>query len=228
MRKLILNKVTKEFVDDNNEKIIALKNVSLTVNSGELVAIVGPSGSGKSTFLSIAGALLQPTTGQIKINDTDISTYNEKQLSDLRLQELGFILQSSNLVPYLNVLEQLLLVKQMQGKVTIADKKQAIQLLTELGLSEKLKNFPSDLSGGQKQRVAIGRALMNDPSVILADEPTASLDTKKAHEVVQLLVNETKKHQKATIMVTHDERMLAYCDRVFQMEDGELTDYSHK
>lgn len=224
MTKLRLNKVTKEFVDDNNEKIIALNNVSLTVNSGELIAIVGPSGSGKSTFLSIAGALLQPTTGQIKINETDISTYNEKQLSDLRLQELGFILQSSNLVPYLNVVEQLVLVKQMQGKVTAADKKQAIQLLNELGLSEKLKNFPSDLSGGQKQRVAIGRALMNDPSVILADEPTASLDTKKAHEVMQLLVHETKKRQKAAIMVTHDERMLAYCDRVFQMEDGELTE----
>ncbi|WP_408869138.1 ABC transporter ATP-binding protein [Brochothrix campestris] len=224
MSNLFLKNITKEFVDDNGEKIIALNKVSLTVNSGELIAIVGPSGSGKSTFLSIAGALLQPTTGQIKINETDISRFNEQELSRLRLQEIGFILQSSNLVPYLNVLEQLLLVKQLQGKVTAADKQQAQELLTELGLADKLKNFPSDLSGGQKQRVAIGRALMNDPSVILADEPTASLDTKKAHEVVQLLVNETKKRQKAAIMVTHDERMLAYCDRVFHMEDGELTE----
>ncbi|EUJ41706.1 putative hemin import ATP-binding protein [Brochothrix campestris FSL F6-1037] len=196
MSNLFLKNITKEFVDDNGEKIIALNKVSLTVNSGELIAIVGPSGSGKSTFLSIAGALLQPTTGQIKINETDISRFNEQELSRLRLQEIGFILQSSNLVPYLNVLEQLLLVKQLQGKVTAADKQQAQELLTELGLADKLKNFPSDLSGGQKQRVAIGRALMNDPSVILADEPTASLDTKKAHEVVQLLVNETKKTSK--------------------------------
>lgn len=219
---LELINITKTYEEAAGEKIVALDNVSLSVSPGELIAIVGPSGSGKSTFLSIAGALLRPTSGNILIADEDISTYSDKKLSDLRLNKIGFILQTSNLVPYLTVLDQLLIVKQMKGKVTKEDRQFAEKLLDELGLGKQLNKLPSELSGGQRQRVAIGRSLMNDPELILADEPTASLDSKKAHEVVQLLKNETKARNKAAIMVTHDERMLTYCDRVFHMNDGVL------
>jgi putative ABC transport system ATP-binding protein len=141
----------------------------------------------------------------------------------MRLHEIGFIMQASNLVPYLNVLDQLLVVKRMSGKVRTADKAVAIKLLEELGLGAKLKSFPEELSGGEKQRTAIARALINDPAVILADEPTASLDTKRAHEVVSLIAHEVKLRRKAAIMVTHDERLLSYCDKVYRMEDGKLS-----
>jgi putative ABC transport system ATP-binding protein len=131
-------------------------------------------------------------------------------------------MQSSNLVPYLNVLDQLLVVKRMAGKVKAEDKKFAIRLLEELGLGSKLASFPEELSGGEKQRTAIARAFVNDPNVILADEPTASLDTRRAHEVAGLIAQEVKSRRKAAIMVTHDERLLEYCDKVYRMEDGKL------
>ncbi|MEJ9159316.1 ABC transporter ATP-binding protein, partial [Paenibacillus graminis] len=143
--------------------------------------------------------------------------------SDIRLHEVGFIMQASNLVPYLNVLDQLLVVKRMSGKVTAADKASAVKLLEELGLGTKLKSYLEELSGGEKQRTAIARALINDPNVILADEPTASLDTKRAHEVVSLIAHEVRTRHKAAVMVTHDERLLAYCDKVYRMEDGKLS-----
>ena len=143
-------------------------------------------------------------------------------MSKVRLEEIGFILQSSNLVPYLNVLDQLLVVKKMAGKVTKKDKEDAKELLQHLGLETKMGKFPEHLSGGERQRTAIARAFMNNPSIILADEPTASLDTQRAHEVVQLIAREVKSKKKAAVMVTHDERMLGYCDKVYRMEDGKL------
>lgn len=217
-----LKNVSKKYQEGSNH-IIALQDVSLSVEPGEFIAIIGPSGSGKSTFLSIAGALLQPSSGDVIINETNISGMSNKELSKIRLKEIGFILQTSNLIPYLNVLDQLLIVKKMAGGVQQSDKKFAKELLTELGLSTKLRKFPNELSGGERQRAAIARAFMNDPNIILADEPTASLDTNRAHEVVQLISKEVKARNKAAIMVTHDERMLEYCDKVYRMEDGILT-----
>ena len=214
--------VSKHYIQGDNT-IIALDNVSISVEKGEFIAVIGPSGSGKSTFLSIAGALLKPTKGDVLLNGLNLNEIKQKDLSRIRLEEIGFILQSSNLIPYLNVFEQLLVVKRMAGKVTKKDREYAKELLQELGLGGKLKKYPEQLSGGERQRTAIARAFMNDPSIILADEPTASLDSKRAHEVVQLIARETRQRQKAAIMVTHDERMLEYCDKVYRMEDGRLT-----
>lgn len=219
---LQMKEVTMIYGEGSNQ-MKALDHVSLSVEPGEFAAVVGPSGSGKSTFLSIAGAMLKASEGEVRLNGNLISTLTEKQLSTIRLKEIGFIMQSSNLVPYLNVLDQLLVVKRMSGTVSKEDQQFAMKLLEELGLGQKLRKFPEELSGGEKQRTAIARALMNDPNLILADEPTASLDTKRAHEVVSLMAQEVKSRQKAAIMVTHDERMLAYCDKVYRMNDGILT-----
>lgn len=216
-----LKNVTKRYQDSENETI-ALNQVSMTVDKGEFVAIIGPSGSGKSTFLAIAGALLKPSEGEVFIKDRAISSLNEKELAQVRLEQIGFILQTSNLIPYLTVLDQLLVVVKMKGSITEEMKKIARELLTDLGLDNKLGKFPDKLSGGERQRVAIARSFMNDPDVILADEPTANLDTARAHEVVQLIAKEVKSRNKAAIMVTHDERMLKYCDRVYRIEDGVL------
>lgn len=221
MTGLLLKNVSKVY-KEGNEEVKAMDNVSLSIEQGEFVAIIGPSGSGKSTLLSIAGALLHASTGEVIINGTDIASLSEKQLSNVRLKEIGFILQTSNLIPYLTVLDQLLVVKRMTGSVSVADKSFARELLTELGLGAKLNNYPSQLSGGERQRTAIARAFMNNSSIILADEPTASLDSNRAHEVVQLISKEVKARDKAAIMVTHDERMLGYCDRIYRMEDGLL------
>ncbi|QOS92073.1 ABC transporter ATP-binding protein [Peribacillus sp. JNUCC41] len=221
MAGLQLENVSKIYKEGDSQ-VIALNNVSITVEPGQFVAIIGPSGSGKSTFLSIAGALLQASKGKVIIDGVNIANLSEKQLSQVRLNEIGFILQTSNLIPYLTVLDQLLVVKKMAGALRAADKAFAKELLTELGLSSKLNKFPNELSGGERQRAAIARAFMNDSKIILADEPTASLDSNRAHEVVKLISKEVKARKKAAIMVTHDERMLEYCDRVYLIEDGVL------
>ena len=222
MTGLVLKNVTKSF-KEGDSTVDALKNVSLTVNPGEFIAIIGPSGSGKSTLLSIAGALLQPSTGEVLVNGTNIGKMKEKDLSAFRLTDVGFILQTSNLIPYLTVLDQLLLVRKMKGKVSAEDTKFAKTLLTELGLGDKFNKFPNELSGGERQRVAIARAFVNNSNIILADEPTASLDSKRAFEVVKQIRKEVKERNKAAVMVTHDERMLEFCDKVYRMEDGVLT-----
>ncbi len=222
MAGLHLKNVSKIYQEGEFETI-ALNDVSLAVEPGEFIAIIGPSGSGKSTFLSVSGALLQPSKGEVVINGVTISSLKEKELSKVRLEQIGFILQTSNLIPYLTVLDQLLIVKRMNGKVTDEDKKAAIDLLSDLGMANKIKKFPNELSGGERQRVAIARSFMNDPELILADEPTANLDTKRAIEVVKLIAQEVKSRKKAAIMVTHDERMLKYCDRVYKIEDGVLS-----
>ena len=221
-RGLKLSSVSK-YYQEGSERIVALDRVSVSVEPGEFVAVVGPSGSGKSTFLSVAGALLKPSEGEVLVNGHNIAQLEDRQLSDIRLREVGFILQASNLVPYLNVLDQLLVVRRMAGKVRAQDRAFAAQLLEELGLGDKMDRFPEELSGGEQQRVAIARALVNDPGVILADEPTASLDTRRAHEVVSLIAQEVKARGKAAVMVTHDERLLGYCDKVYRMEDGKLS-----
>ncbi|MCF8886869.1 MULTISPECIES: ABC transporter ATP-binding protein [Priestia] len=221
MSSIQLHQVTKQYTEGTST-LTVLKEASLKVNPGELAAIVGPSGSGKSTLLSIIGALMKSTSGKVIVNGKDVGLLNEEQLAKFRLNEIGFILQSSNLIPYLSVMDQLILIKVMAGKASHADRQLAKKILNELGLGDKINKMPNELSGGERQRAAIARAFFNQPGVILADEPTASLDSERAHEVVQLIAGEVKKRKKAAIMVTHDERMLAYCDHVYHMEDGKL------
>lgn len=218
---LIFKEVKKTF-KDGNQTIDAVKPTSLQFNKGELIAIVGPSGSGKSTFLTMAGALQTPTSGEIHINGQNITTMKEKQLARIRLNEVGFVLQSTNLVPFLTVKQQFQLLKKKKKDVLHEEDYQ--QLLEQLGLSTLENKLPSGLSGGQKQRVAIAKALYTNPAIILADEPTAALDTENALEVIKILQDQTKQRQKIGIIVTHDERLTDYCDRVFHMEDGCLTE----
>lgn len=216
-----MKNISKNY-QDGEQVIEVLKNVSLEVAQGEFVAIVGPSGAGKSTFLSIAGALLSPTEGETAIGGTTLNNMSEKALTKVRLGKVGFIFQGANLIPYLNVRDQLLVIAELSGEKGSAAKERADKLLQELGLTARQNNYPESLSGGEKQRVAIARALMNDPDIILADEPTASLDANRGHKVVQMIADEVKRKNKAAIMVTHDERVLDLVDRVIRIEDGYL------
>ncbi len=216
---LQLRDVTRDFIE-GGKKITALHKTNFSIKEGEFVAIVGPSGSGKSTFLTIAGGLQNPSQGEIVIHDNDITQLSTKALSKVRLAEVGFILQASNLVPYLTVEKQLVLIDRVMGR------KRQSELIEEmfknLGLTKLRSKYPGELSGGERQRVAIAKVLYGSSSLILADEPTASLDSKRAFEVVELLARETRERNKATIMVTHDERLLRYCDAVYNMSDGVL------
>ncbi|GIN09416.1 ABC transporter ATP-binding protein [Shouchella clausii] len=212
-------KQVKKTFKDGAHTIEALKKTDFAVEKGEFVAIIGPSGSGKSTFLTIAGGLQAPSEGEVLINGNPFSKKKEQERAKLRFKEIGFVLQSSNLVPFLTVQQQLQLV----DKISKENRKQtADNLFTQLGIDQLKKKYPEELSGGERQRVAIARALYHDPTIILADEPTASLDTEKAYEVAEILAKETKKNNKATIMVTHDTRLIDYCDRVLIMKDGIL------
>lgn len=219
MTALVLKDVTKVFQDGARE-IIGLHPTNFSVEPGEFVAIVGPSGSGKSTFLTIAGGLQSPSSGEVLVDGQTYSGLSEKNRSKLRFQQIGFILQSSNLIPYLTVEQQLELVNKID-RTKETDWKN--QLLSELGIEHLSKKLPASLSGGERQRVAIARALYHNPSIILADEPTASLDTNRSYEVVALLAKEAKKYKKSIIMVTHDVRMVEKCDTVYEMKDGILT-----
>ncbi|GGI65137.1 MULTISPECIES: ABC transporter ATP-binding protein [Enterococcus] len=216
---LVMNQIVKTFGKDKT-KITALKGLDFRVKEGEFISIIGPSGSGKSTFLTIAGGLQNPTSGEILINETDFTSLNEKQRAKLRFKDIGFILQSSNLIPFLKVKEQFYLVDKVSKQKK--EKERIEALLASLDILDLQDKYPRDLSGGERQRVAIARALFNNPSLILADEPTASLDTDHAYEVVKLLVKEAHEKKKATVMVTHDARMIQWSDRVYRMEDGQL------
>lgn len=219
MNTLSFENISKTFQDGSNT-ITALKPTNFSIEEGEFVAIIGPSGSGKSTFLTLAGGLQTPTAGTVRINQSDYSNLPEKKRAQLRYRDIGFVLQSSNLIPFLSVEKQLELVDRVNKKT---DKGKRQQLLSELGVDHLKNKFPKDLSGGERQRVAIARALYNDPALILADEPTASLDTERAYEVVELLAKEAKERNKSIIMVTHDHRMIEHCDKVYEMKDGVLT-----
>ncbi len=213
-----LKNISKSYKDGDGENNI-LNDVSLNVQSSEFVAIVGPSGSGKSTLLSIAGALLSPDKGDIIIGEENITAEGQKHWTSIRREKIGFIFQSHQLLPYLTVSEQLKLIQNLtknSKKVPIPD------LLEDLGLTSCKNKYPEHLSGGEKQRTAIARAFMNDPHVILADEPTASLDGERGRQVVEMIRMEVKKRNKAAIMVTHDERVLDLVDKIYYLEDGML------
>ncbi|HHW8050624.1 TPA: ABC transporter ATP-binding protein [Staphylococcus aureus] len=211
--------VTKYF-QDGNQKIEAVKPTSLKFNQKELIAIIGPSGSGKSTFLTMAGALQTPSSGDIIINESEVSGMSQKALAHTRMQEIGFILQATNLVSFLTVKQQFKLLKKQKKNVLSEDEYN--QLMSQLNLETIENKLPSEISGGQKQRVAIAKALYTQPSIILADEPTASLDTQNAMEVMKILKEQTLRKNKTCIVVTHDERLTSYCDKVYHMEDGVL------
>ncbi len=216
-----LANVTKTFTQ-GDEKIHALKNTNFRAEPGELVAVIGPSGSGKSTFLTIAGGLQTPTEGRVTLGGKRLDNAGHKERSRIRFDKLGFVLQGSSLVPFLTVAEQLILHDKVAGKKP--DLARRDELLRELGIEKLAKKYPSDLSGGERQRVAIATALMHDPEVILADEPTAALDSSRAMEIVALLRDLTHEKKKATVMVTHDQRLLQFCDRVCEIRDGVLTE----
>jgi putative ABC transport system ATP-binding protein len=221
MSGLILEKVSKIYGEGDN-RVVALNEISLQVLPGEFVAVVGPSGSGKTTMLAVTGALLRPTSGKISIGGTDLNSLPKSAVTGFRLKHIGFILQSSNLVPYLTALDQLLLIGKLNNAGSKQSEQKAKELLANLDLKNRLNHYPEALSGGERQRVAIARALMSEPDVLLADEPTASLDYQRGQQVVEMLVSEVKSRRKAAVMVTHDERMLGFCDRVIRIEDGSL------
>lgn len=202
--------------------IQAVDDVSIKVAAGEFVALVGPSGSGKTTMLSILAALLQPTSGEILLDGQNLAGMDEVERVAMRREKIGFTFQANNLVPYLTAVENVELMLRLNNRLDKAGKLRARELLSRLGLGERLNNLPGQMSGGQQQRVAIARALIHNPSLVLADEPTASLDTERAYQVVETFAGLIHEQNRAGIMVTHDLRMCEYVDRVLLMQDGKL------
>ncbi|MBL8776213.1 MAG: ABC transporter ATP-binding protein [Acidimicrobiales bacterium] len=218
---LHLEGVRKVYGEGDNQ-VVALDHATLDVAGDEILALVGPSGSGKTTLCSIAGGILSPTEGRVVVGGDDITGYSPKQLTTFRQEKVGFVFQAVNLVPFLTARENLLVVDELGRRRGAAAKERADQLLDELGLSARAKNLPGQLSGGERQRVAIGRALMNDPALVLFDEPTSALDTKLGESVMELIRSEMKARHISAIVVTHDERMVHYADRTAHILDGRL------
>jgi putative ABC transport system ATP-binding protein len=218
---LQLDRVRKVYRSGDNETV-ALDHATLTVDAGEIVALVGPSGSGKTTLCSIAGGILSPSEGAVAVGGEDITAYSAKQLTDFRREGVGFVFQSVNLVPFLTARENLLVVDELGRRTGKAARDRADQLLEELGLRDRSGNLPGQLSGGERQRVAIGRALMNEPALVLFDEPTSALDSSTGEQVTELIQTEMKQRGTAAVIVTHDERITRFADRTVRIEDGRL------
>ena len=206
---------------EGETRVDALKNISFDVDQGEFVAVVGPSGSGKSTLLHILGGVDVPTSGVVRIAGTDIGKLDENKLAIFRRRQIGLIYQFYNLIPILNVEENLTLPILLDGKKP--DQNLLEDLVEKLGLSERRSHLPNQLSGGQQQRVSIGRALMNHPALLLADEPTGNLDTENSKEIIALLRKFNRENNQTVIIITHDERIALAADRVITIEDGRIT-----
>lgn len=202
----------------------AVRQVTFEASAGDFIAVVGPSGSGKTTLLAMLGALLTPTSGSVVVGGVDLITLSANRRARFRREQVGFVFQGYNLLPYLTARKNLLAIAQIARIRGSVARERAFRLLDELGLMERAHAYPAELSGGERQRVAIGRALMNDPSLILVDEPTANLDTTRGRQVVEMLVSEVRQRQKTALMVTHDPRMAAYATRVLSIEDGVLSE----
>jgi putative ABC transport system ATP-binding protein len=202
--------------------VAAVRDVSLSVAPSEIVLIMGPSGSGKTTLLSMLGALLRPSAGEIRLNGDVISAMKENRLPGIRLRKFGFIFQDFNLLSALSALENVAIVAELAGVKGSEARRKAKGLMTDLGLGERLNFLPEKLSGGEKQRVAIARALVNDPALILADEPTANLDSKIGHEIMRLLRSIAKEQGRSVVIVSHDQRIKDIADRVLWLEDGQF------
>jgi putative ABC transport system ATP-binding protein len=225
MSHLIINveSVTRRF-GSGDTQVIAVKDASLAVASGEVVLIMGPSGSGKTTLLSMLGGLLKPSTGRIQIGGDMISSMDERRLPAVRLQHIGFIFQDFNLLSALSALDNVAMVAQLAGLSRRGARQKAKLMLKQLGLGHRLNFLPEKLSGGEKQRVAIARALVNEPDLILADEPTANLDSHHGHETMRLLRRIAKEEDRGVIIVSHDQRIKDVADRILWLEDGQFKD----
>jgi len=212
--------LTKIYGTGENQ-VVALDHVSFSVNKGEFLAIIGPSGSGKSTLLHILGGVDTPTSGKVYMEGTDVYTQKEEQLAIFRRRQVGLIYQFYNLIPVLNVVENMTLPVRMDGRPV--NKEHLNELLEILSLKGRENHLPNQLSGGQQQRVSIGRALMNAPAVVLADEPTGNLDSKNSQEIVELLKYSNQKFNQTLIVITHDENIALQADRIIAIEDGKIT-----
>ncbi|HBV88597.1 MAG TPA: peptide ABC transporter ATP-binding protein [Desulfosporosinus sp.] len=201
--------------------VMALDNISFSVSKGEFVAIIGPSGSGKSTLLHTLGGVDTPTSGKVLIENTDVYALDETKLAIFRRRQIGLIYQFYNLIPVLSVEENITLPLLLDGRK--ADKEQLNEIIRTLGLTERLNHLPNQLSGGQQQRVSIGRALINNPALMLADEPTGNLDSKSSYEIIELLKMFNKTFRQTLIVITHDERIALQADRIMTIEDGRIT-----
>jgi putative ABC transport system ATP-binding protein len=215
--------VTRRYGSGDTE-VTAIRDVSLTVAPGEIVLIMGPSGSGKTTLLSMLGALLRPSEGRITLGGEPISALGEDRLPAIRLRQLGFIFQDFNLLSALTAVDNVAIVGELAGMRRRATRRKAAVILSELGLAARLDFLPEQLSGGEKQRVAIGRALMNDPALILADEPTANLDSRIGQEIARLLRRVAREQGRSVVIVSHDQRIREIADRVLWLEDGQFKD----
>jgi len=213
--------ITKTYSSGDNV-VKAVDGASFGVEQGEFVALVGPSGSGKTTTLAMLAGLLQPTSGSVIIEEQDLAAMNSAEKASFRRRRIGFTFQSNNLVSYLTALENVELMLRLNGQYDAENRKRARRLLEMLGLEDRMNNLPRQLSGGQQQRVAIARSLINNPAVVLADEPTASLDTERAYQVVETMANLVHNRERAGIMVTHDLRMVEFTDRIIHMLDGQV------
>ena len=218
---LKVDKLTKIYGKDNN-KVVALDKVSFTVNKGEFVAIIGASGSGKSTLLHLIGGVDRPTSGKVFIEGEDIFSLNDDNLAIFRRRQVGLIYQFYNLLPILNVEENIKLPVELDGKKV--DEKNLNELLKTLGLESRRKHLPNELSGGQQQRTSIGRAMINHPAIILADEPTGNLDSKASDEIMELLKLSNKKYNQTIIMITHNLDLASQADRIIKLEDGKIVE----
>ena len=214
-------KNVNKYFGSGSAKVHDLKDINFSADKGEFVLILGPSGSGKSTFLTIAGNILSPSSGSVLINGKEIATYSNKEKEQLRLEQIGFVLQAHNLVPYLTLKEQFELVDRVKktGNLSSADLE---RLLAHLEIAELKDKYPNELSGGQSQRAAIARALYTDPEIILADEPTAALDSQRVKKVGTILQVLAKQQNKAVITVTHDLRLIEQADKIYELTDGQL------
>jgi putative ABC transport system ATP-binding protein len=219
---LSIKNIQKTF-GKGDTQVVAVQDVSFEVAKGEIILIMGPSGSGKTTLLTMIGGLLTPTAGTIKINGVNITTAKRAVVPKIRLQEIGFVFQSFNTLQNLTALENVQLVGELSGMSADEARNRATELLTKLHMEQRLLHLPAKLSGGQQQRVAIARALMNDPKLILADEPTGNLDSKSGHEVMMLFHNIAKEDDKTVVIVSHDERIKDIADRVLWIEDGKIS-----
>ncbi|MGT2829379.1 ABC transporter ATP-binding protein [Streptococcus hillyeri] len=216
---LVLKNITKAY-QDGKEKRVILDGVNLELEKGEIIAILGPSGSGKSTLLSIIGCLLSADGGELHLGGDLVTAKNAKEWTKRRRDYLGFIFQNHHLLPYLSIMDQLKMVAKMTK--SSASESDLLALLTELGIADCANSYPKDMSGGQKQRAAIARAFVGNPSLILADEPTASLDEERGRQIAELLRKEVKVKQTAAILVTHDERILDVVDNIYRLKNGKL------
>jgi len=222
---ITVRQLTKKY-DEGASGTLALRGIDLDVHAGELLMLMGPSGSGKTTLLSIMGCILTASSGSVRVAGREVVGLSEKELPALRLEHIGFVFQGFNLFPTLTTGENVELMLDLKGVATARARKRAQELLEQVGLGEKYGSFPADLSGGQKQRVAIARALAGDPEIILADEPTAALDSHTGRNVMEMMSTLAHQRGRAVVIVTHDSRVVNFADRIVRIEDGAIANGS--